>query len=337
VTASQPGDSTRANAPDVSQTFPIAKAGQTITFDPVGAKPFGADFTVAATASSGLTVVFGASGTCTVSGSTVHPTGVGSCTLTASQPGNANYNAAADVPQTFAISKANQTIAFGALAAKTLGDPDFAVSATASSGLAVSFAASGACTVSTATVRLTGAGSCTVTASQAGNATFNAATDASQTFAIGRMSQTITFGALPNKRFGAPNFTVHATASSGLAVSFAANGSCRVRGTTVHLTSAGTCTLTASQAGNANFNAATSVARAFTVSRPPCAVPRVTGKTLASAKSTIARKHCRTGTVGYAFSNTTGKGRVISQSRRAGQVLAPGTKVNLVVSRGRKR
>jgi chitinase len=130
---------------------------------------------------------------------------------------------------------------------------------------------------------------------------------------------------------------VHATASSGLAVSFAANGSCRVSGTTVHLTSAGTCTLTASQPGNANFNAATSVARAFTVSRPPCAVPRVTGKTLRSAKSTIARKHCRTGTVGYAFSNNTQKGRVISQSRRAGQVLAPGTKVNLVVSRGKRR
>ena len=80
---------------------------------------------------------------CTVAGSTVHITSIGSCTVTASQPGNASFNAAADVAQTFAIAKANQTITFGALAAKTFGDADFAVSASASSGLAVSFAASG--------------------------------------------------------------------------------------------------------------------------------------------------------------------------------------------------
>ena len=59
---------------------------------------------------------------------------------------------------------AAQSIAFAALANKTYGDPDFAVSASASSGLAVSFAASGSCTA--ATVRITGAGSCTITASQ---------------------------------------------------------------------------------------------------------------------------------------------------------------------------
>jgi hypothetical protein len=257
--------------------------------------------------------------------------------VTASQPGDVIYNPAFDIARTFSITKGNQAITFGALAAKTFGDADFVVSATSSSGLSVSLSASGNCTLNGTTLHITAAGSCTVNASQAGDANYNAAPDVSQTFAIAKASQTITFAALPNKRFGVPNFTVHATASSGLAVSFAANGSCRVSGTTVHLTSAGTCTLTASQPGNANYNAATSVARAFTVSRPPCAVPRVTGKTLRSAKSAITRKHCRTGTVGYAFSNKTQKGRVISQSRRAGQVLAPGTKVNLVVSRGRKR
>jgi len=39
--------------------------------------------------------------------------------------------------------KSDQTITFGALASKTFGDPDFAVTATASSGLAVSLTASG--------------------------------------------------------------------------------------------------------------------------------------------------------------------------------------------------
>jgi hypothetical protein len=322
-----------------SFTFPSCpKTAQTITFGVLPNKTFGdADFAVSAVASSGLAVSFAASGSCTVSGNTVHLTGAGSCTLTASQPGDANFNAAADVAQTFAIGKGNQTITFGALVGKTFGDADFAVAASASSGLAVSVAASGSCTISAATVYLTGAGSCTVTASQAGDANFNAATDVAQSFAIAKASQTITFGALANKRFGAANFAVSASASSGLAVSFAARGSCTVSGATVHLASAGTCTLTASQSGNANYNAASSVARSFTVARPPCFVPKVTGKKLAAAKTAIKRKHCRTGKVGYAYSTKTAKGRVISQSRRAGRVLRPGAKINLVVSRGRRR
>jgi MBG domain-containing protein len=82
------------------------------------------------------------------------------------------------------IAKAGQTITFAALAAKTLGDPDFVVSATASSSLTVTFAASGNCTVAGSTVHLTGVGSCTVTASQPGNGNYNAATSISRSFAI---------------------------------------------------------------------------------------------------------------------------------------------------------
>jgi hypothetical protein len=260
--------------------------------------------------------------------------GTGTCTVNYDQAGNTNYNPAPQVTESVSAQKANQTIAFGALAAKTFGDADFAVNASASSGLAVSFAATGNCTISGATVHITGAVSCTVTASQAGNANFNAATDVAQSFAIGKASQTITFAALPNKTLGAPDFTVHATASSGLTVLFAASGSCSVNGTTVHLKRAGTCTLTASQPGNADYNAASSVARAFTVLRPPCSVPSVVGKKLRAAKTSITKKHCRTGQVRYTHSTKVAKGRVVSQSRRAGQVLAPDAKINIVVSRG---
>ena len=61
-----------------------------------------------------------------------------------------------------------------------------------------------------------------------------------------KRDQTITFGTLSNKAFGNADFTVSTTASSGLAVSFAAGGACTVSGTTVHLTGAGSCTVTAS-------------------------------------------------------------------------------------------
>lgn len=71
-----------------------------------------------------------------------------------------------------------QTLAFGPLPARTFGDPDFAVTATASSGLPVTLTAAGACTVSGTTVHLTQAGICTLTAHQAGDSNVDPATAA---------------------------------------------------------------------------------------------------------------------------------------------------------------
>jgi len=319
-----------------SFTFPSCR-DQTITFGSLPNKVFGdADFALAASASSGLAVSFAASGSCTVSGVTVHLTAAGSCTITASQSGDSSNNAAPDVSQSFSIAKANQTIVFPALAAKTFGDADVALSATASSGLAVSLAVSGNCTLSGTTVHITGAGSCTANASQPGDANYNAAADVVQTFTIAKASQTIVFGALANKTYGAPDFGVSATASSGLTVSFGASGTCTVSALTVHITGAGSCTVIALQPGDSNYAAATNVSRTFSIARRPCKVPKVTGKRLAAAKSALARAHCRTGTVRRAYSRKK-KGLVSSQSRRPGRVLPAGSRVNLVVSRGRKR
>ena len=169
-------------------TTQVLKGDQTITFGELTNKTFGdADFSVSATSSSGLQVSLTATGNCTVTGASpgiVHLTGAGSCTITASQSGDPNYNPATSVPQSFTIAQSNQTITFSALANKTLGDPDFSVSATASSDLAVSFIANGQCTISGATVHITDAGSCTITASQAGDTNFNAAADVPQSFII---------------------------------------------------------------------------------------------------------------------------------------------------------
>ena len=268
ITASQAGDSNYNPATNVPQSFNIAKANQTITFNALSSRTFGdADFAVSATASSNLAVSFSALGNCTVSGSTVHLSGAGSCTITASQAGDSNYNPATNVAQSFSIAKANQTITFGALANKTFGDADFAVSATASSNLAVSFSALGNCTVSGSTVHITGAGSCTITASQAGDSNYNAAANVPQSFSIAKANETITFGALANKNFGDADFSVSASASSGLAVSFAASGQCTLSGNTAHITAAGSCTITASQSGDSNYNPATNVAQSFSIAK----------------------------------------------------------------------
>jgi hypothetical protein len=235
-----------------------------------------------------------------------------------------------------------QSITFGSLANARFGDADIAIAATASSGLPVSFSATGSCTVSGALVHLTGAGSCTVTAAQAGNQAWAAAAPVSQTFAIAKANQLITFGSLPRRTVGDPDFTVHATASSGLPVSFSASGRCTISGRTVHLTGVGSCTVRASQAGNANFEAAEDVYQPFAIAagkapKVRCTVPRVTGKVLGAAKLTIRAHHCRTGNVRYTHSRSRKKWVVTAQSRAAGAVLAADTKIDLVVSLGPKR
>ena len=65
-------------------------------------------------------------------------------------------------------------------------------------------------------------------------------------------------------------------------------------------------------------------------------MPKVTGKTLAAAKRAIAARHCRTGKVTHAYSRKTAKGRVSSQSRSPGRRFPYNSKVDLVVSLGKR-
>jgi hypothetical protein len=235
-----------------------------------------------------------------------------------------------------------QTITFAPLTDRTYGDPDFRVGASASSGLPVGFSASaGGCTLAGATVHIAAAGACTITASQPGDASTSAAPSVSRTFTIARAPQTISFGELPNRTAGDPDFRLGAATSSGLAVAFSASGSCTVSGATVHLTGPGSCTVTAAQAGDVNRAAAAPVSRTFTIAKQAeaetCKVPDVVGKTLAAAKRALTRANCRVGLITRAFSGKRRKGTVVAQSRRPKKLVRAGTKVGLVVSRGRKR
>ena len=78
--------------------------------------------------------------------------------------------------------------------------------------------------------------------------------------------QTITFAPLPGtKAFGDASFTVSATSSSGLPVNFTASGNCTVVSSTVSVTGAGSCTVTAHQAGNDAFDPAPDVSQSFDI------------------------------------------------------------------------
>ncbi len=88
------------------------------------------------------------------------------------------------------------------------------------------------------------------------------------------ISQTITFAAIGNVTIGAAPFSISATASSGLTVSFTSTTLtiCTVSGSTVTIVATGACSITASQAGNTTYSAAAPVVRGFTVNPLPAPV-----------------------------------------------------------------
>ena len=81
---------------------------------------------------------------------------------------------------------AAQTITFGDLSAKSLGDADFDVVATASSGSAVTLVSdtTGVCTVTSAKVTLVAPGTCTITASIGISGLYKAADSVSRSFKV---------------------------------------------------------------------------------------------------------------------------------------------------------
>jgi len=249
----------------------ITLRAQTITFTTNLTKKYGdAPFALSATVSSGLSMTYSSSNltVATISGTTLTIRTVGSSEITARQAGNATF-APAKYVRTLTVAKGDQTIAFGVIPGKIFGDPDFSVSATASSGLSVSFASgnSAVATLSGNSVHITGAGFTTITASQAGNSLWNPATDVPQSLTVSKADQTITFGPILDKTFGDPDFQLFATTSSGLVISYLSSNTsiATLSGDMVHITGVGSTTITASQAGNANYNPATDVSQPFSV------------------------------------------------------------------------
>jgi hypothetical protein len=92
------------------------------------------------------------------------------------------------------------------------------------------------------------------------------------TFIVPPQPQSITFGPLGNMTYGAAAFAPSATASSGLPVSFTVAGNCSFDGTSVSITGAGSCTVTAHQAGNGAFLAAQDVAQSFNIAQAPLTI-----------------------------------------------------------------
>jgi hypothetical protein len=272
IVASQDGNLNFNAATSQGQLLTVDKASQTISFGPLPGKTFGdASFDLNATATSGLPVTYTSSDptVATVAGSKVTITGGGTTTITASQAGNSNYLAAAGVSQTLNVSKATQAITFTPLQRKTYGDAAFKLTAVASSGLPVSYSSSNTrvAVVSGSNVTIMGAGTTLISASQTGNSNYLAAADVAQAFIVDKANQSIVFQPVVPPRMSGAHLVLSASASSGLPVSFTSSNEniLSISGNDATVLASGRVVITASQNGDGNFNAASSVNQEVTI------------------------------------------------------------------------
>ena len=293
----------------VSGQLVIGKATQTITFATPAAVTYGGTApTLTATSNSGLTVSFASStpavATITAGGAVTMVAG-GDATIVASQGGNENYLPAASVSRTLTVNKAAATVTIDpATLAQTFNNTPRVVTATASptvAGITITYGGSATAP--------TNAGTYAIVATIDDSRFQGSATGS---LVVAKSSQTITFDPLPSKPLDSGNFQLTATASSGLGVTFTLSNPsggtvASVSGTTVTLVNTGTITVTAAQAGNDNYNAATSVDQVLTVLNQSQSVAfdqaQLPAKTFGNPDFTISATSNRGLLVGFVSSN----------------------------------
>jgi hypothetical protein len=175
-----------------------------------------------------------------------------------------------DIDVTIVFIKLAQTITFNDPGDKIYTDVPFDLQGTASSGLLVAYESDDTdiLEISGSQAIIHGVGTVTITASQAGNSTYDPATSVSQTLTVSKAPQTITFETLPTKRSEDADFSLTATASSTLPITYTSSNAAvaTVAGSVVSILSEGETEITATQEGDEHFLAATPVKRTLRIS-----------------------------------------------------------------------
>ena len=251
------------------------KANQTIAWTPPTELTVGDSHTLSATALGGAVSYAVTGDAVTRSGNTLTAVKEGTVTITASQAGNGNYNAAANVTHTITINKATPTVtAWPTIAAVTYGAS--LEQALVLVGGEASVAGTFAITDSYNAADVPNAGTHTynVTFTPSETNKYNIVSGGTATLVVNKADQVIAWTATPPTEMTVgDSHTLSATAYGG-AVAFAITGdAATLADNTLTAVQAGTVTITASQAGNGNYNAAANITHTITINK---ATPTVT-------------------------------------------------------------
>jgi hypothetical protein len=267
-TLTQPGDGWRGPV-TLTKSLEISKADQTVSIiGPTTATYHDAPLSLSASSSARLPVTLSASGACGLDGTMLVIQRAGPCVIKAAQPGNDHYNQGTR-ELTIMVSKAAQSSVLAQIpASATYGDGPFTVSAQASSGLSVNFSASGACAANGSVISIHGAGTCTIAANQSGNENWQPAPAVTRSLMIAKADQTIKLVVPGPISYGGSSVTIAGTSSSPLPVASSVAGACTMSNGVIRakgFIGTDVCTVTATQAGDSNFNPARPVVQRVTV------------------------------------------------------------------------
>ena len=243
----------------------------------------GATVTLESAATSGLPVTLTSDTpeTCVVEDGVLVALAPGPCTVSATQAGDDTFAPAVSVELQTTIESAldeplPQVITFS-LPSSILAGATIALDGTADSGLVVSYTADtpATCSVAGSVLTAVAPGPCQVTASQAGDAVYAPAENVQASTTVepqppDPVAQAITF-ALPSSTLDGSSLVLSGTASSGLAVEYASStpSVCSVSDVTLTALAVGTCSVTSSQPGNAEYLPAPNVGASMAVEAVP--------------------------------------------------------------------
>jgi len=200
-----------------SPTVSVAKGSQAIVFPAIPAQWATNVVELDATASSGLAPSYAVTaGPGTLSGANLSFSGAGSVVVVASQAGDANWNAAASVARTIAVSKVAATVSLAPLNQVYDGTARAVAAETDPAGLPATIAYNGSATPPTA------AGSYAVAAS-VGNAWYQGS--ATGTLVVAKAPATVSLSGLAQVYDGAPKSVGVATVPAGRTVAITYAGS----------------------------------------------------------------------------------------------------------------
>ena len=281
LSATQDGNVYYFAAPLRSSSFDISKRSQIVDVStPSGTARIGDSYTAVGSSNRGYTsgYSFAASGSCTISGSTVtFTTPAGSaCTVTASHPGDA-LTLSDSGSRSITVYKGTQSVSLPSAPSSPLVGTSYTVTASASSGLAISsYSVSGSgCLLSgfdTVVFTAASAGNnCFVSATQGGSLSFEAATSEARSISVNKGTHSLSWNSgVPGTRFvGGTGYTPFATSSRSLGINYSASppSVCGISAGTVNFVGIGTCTITASSSGGSNYVDATPITRMAQVDR----------------------------------------------------------------------
>lgn len=276
---SQPGDANIKAAETVVKSFTIHKASQVLYFQQIEDKlTTDEPFQLQAYSNQMLPVsyeIIDGEDFIKLEGNVVTILDAGSVQIEAYQKGDENHEPAAPMQRGFTINdpdRAAQTLLVQA------GIPDtvqvmetYAFQVEVSSGLAPEITVEGPAELQGNQLTFLKEGKVRVIVKQKGNDEFNAAPTIVREYMAMRAAQEVTYTPIEDKVYG-ETFTIDFKASSGLPVSFLAEGPATINGNTITLTGTGTVKLTFYQEGNDMYMPVAENTITFEVTKAPQAI-----------------------------------------------------------------